>query len=160
MTKIYSDEEIEQLSENPCVLHVSRHQMSLTLEFRQTIYDEWVLSPTYSTIKTVLEANGFHTVELGSNFVRNIGTTFKRSGRPKFARSPQYNAEAVVYGNSCEQSPMVSSSVKKTNDDPKQVWEALISTGKFIRSGRGIWFEPDFEKCCARHTRKNPSNRA
>ena len=42
---------------------------------------------------------------------------------------------------------MVSSSEKKTHDDPKQDRNALISTGKFIRSGRGIRLEPDFEKC-------------
>lgn len=146
MAKIYSDEEIEQLSKNPCVLHVSRHQMSLTLEFRQVIYEEWVISPTYSTIKRVLEANGFNTAELGANFVRNIGTVFNRAGKPKFARSPRYDAEATAYGKSCEASPMVSSSVKNTMKDQKQIREALVSTGKFIRSGRGIWFAPDFEK--------------
>ena len=146
MTKIYSDEEIERLSKNPCVLHVSRHQMSLTLEFRQSLYDKWVMSPTYSTIKASLEANGFNTSELGANFVRNIGTTFKRSGRPKFVRSPQYDAEATAYGKSCENRPMVSSSTKKDPDGNKKIWDDLVNTGKFVRSGRGIWFTSDFEK--------------
>ena len=147
MAKIYTDGEIDRLSKNPCVLHVSRNQMSLTLEFRQTIYDEWVKSPTYSTVKTVLESNGFNTRELDANFVRNIGTVFKRSGRPKHSKSPRYDAEATVYGSSCKKAPMVSSSRKGDMGNQKQIWEALVNTGKFIRSGRGIRFAPDFEKC-------------
>ena len=119
--------------------------MSLTLEFRRVIYDEWVISPKYSTIKRVLEENGFNTAELGSDFVRNIGTAFKRSGWPKFAGYPRRDAEAAVNVESCGQSPMVPSA-KKTMADPEQDWETPVGTGKFVRSERGIWSGPDFEK--------------
>ena len=98
MAKIYSDDEIQRLSENQCVLRVSRRQLVLTLEFRQAIYDKWVISPTLSTIRSMLEANGFNMADIGKNFVGNMRNNFKEYGRPKRSRGSAHDAEGVVYG--------------------------------------------------------------
>ena len=41
MKKVYSDQEIKILSDNPNVKYVKRNRLVLTFEFRQKLYDEW-----------------------------------------------------------------------------------------------------------------------
>ena len=41
MKKVYSDQEIKILSDNPNVKYVRRNRLVLTFEFRQKLYDEW-----------------------------------------------------------------------------------------------------------------------
>ena len=43
--KKYSEEEMEALRKNPNVLEVLENRLSLTIEFRQQVYEEWVLTP-------------------------------------------------------------------------------------------------------------------
>lgn len=100
MAKIYTDEEIRRLSQNPCVFYVCRHQMSLTLEFRQMAYDEWLKKPTCSTVKKLLEANGFDIRDLGKDFCLSLSSSFRRRGRPKYSRMPGSDSEALAYGPS------------------------------------------------------------
>ena len=40
MKKVYSDQEIKILSDNPNVKYVRRNRLVLTFEFRQKLYDE------------------------------------------------------------------------------------------------------------------------
>ena len=42
MKKMYSNQEIKLLSENPNVKYVRRNRLVLTFEFRLKLYDEWV----------------------------------------------------------------------------------------------------------------------
>ena len=41
MKKVYSDQEIKILSDNPNVKYIRRNRLVLTFEFRQKLYDEW-----------------------------------------------------------------------------------------------------------------------
>ena len=41
MKKVYRDQEINILSDNPNVKYVRRNRLVLTFEFRQKLYDEW-----------------------------------------------------------------------------------------------------------------------
>ncbi len=41
MKKVYSNQEIKILSDNPNVKYVRRNRLVLTFEFRQKLYDEW-----------------------------------------------------------------------------------------------------------------------
>ena len=41
MKKVYSDQDIKILSDNPNVKYVRRNRLVLTFEFRQKLYDEW-----------------------------------------------------------------------------------------------------------------------
>ena len=41
MKKVYSDQEIKILSDNPNVKYVRRNRLVLTFGFRQKLYDEW-----------------------------------------------------------------------------------------------------------------------
>ena len=41
MKKVYSNQEIKILSDNPSVKYVRRNRLVLTFEFRQKLYDEW-----------------------------------------------------------------------------------------------------------------------
>ena len=41
MKKVYSDQEIKILSDNPNVNYVRRNRLVLTFEFRQKLYDDW-----------------------------------------------------------------------------------------------------------------------
>ena len=49
LAKEYSDKEIEKPRKNPYVYHVSRHRLSLTLDFRNYMYDVWLQNPVPST---------------------------------------------------------------------------------------------------------------
>lgn len=97
LAKVYSDEEIERLSKNPCVYYVCRNRLSLTLEFKQQMYDIWVQKPVASTIRKLLLENGFDTHEIGKEFYKNISKAFKYFGRPQRNRDPAYNAENVKF---------------------------------------------------------------
>ena len=87
MKKHYSEEEQKALRTNPHVLEVREDRMSLTIEFRQQIYEKWLDSPFVSTIKIMLEDNGFNTRSLGENFVKCINHVFKRGGKPQWSKA-------------------------------------------------------------------------
>ena len=91
--KRYSPEEIEALKKNPNVLEVRENRLLLTIEFRQQVYEAWIRRPERSTVRRMLEANGFDTQRLGLNFTKSVESVFKRGGRPKFSKaSPETQA--------------------------------------------------------------------
>ena len=151
LAKVYSDEEIERLSINPHVNHVSRHRLSLTLDFKQYMYDIWVQRPVASTIRKLLLENGFDTRELGKDFYKNISNAFRHWGRPQRVHGPAYNAENV-------KSPMSSKKLEANTINDSAVWlhsdeassghgtsrDTLIQSGKFVRKGESIEFAPDY----------------
>ena len=146
MKKVYSDEEMEMYSQNPKVLYICRNRMTLTMEFKRELYAAWSENPKPLTIKKVLIENGFDIRSIGHDFYKNIALAFSRSGEPKFSKSPAYNAGKTMYGAGAISDTGFQPS--KTDDAPivQQRKASLIETGKFIQSGRGIWFSPEFEK--------------
>ena len=151
LAKIYSDEEIERLSKNPCVNYVCRNRLSLTLEFKQQMYDVWVQKPGASTIRKLLLENGFDTHEIGIDFYKNLARAFRYFGRPQRNRDPSYNAENVKFhsepkmpgeaeGAYTDNGPVSDEPVKECL--PGQ--NALIQSGKFIMDGEKINIAPDY----------------
>lgn len=125
MKKMYSDQEIKLLSENPNVKYVRRNRLVLTFEFRLKLYDEWVKKPGISTIKRVLNENGIDTKITGKNFVKGTHSNFKR-------RIP-CGASNSIFG--------VNTNSFKTNKDDD---EYLLSTGVFVKGRNGITFSNEF----------------
>lgn len=127
--KKYSEEEMEALRKNPNVLEVLENRLSLTIEFRQQVYEEWVLKPERSTVRRMLEINGFDTQQLGQNFTQSVGSVFKRGGRPKYSKA----------------SPETQANWSKTMNMPTKTSEELLESGKFIWDVNRLILHPDFE---------------
>lgn len=103
--------------------------MLLTLEFRQQIYEEWVLGPVYSAERRMLEANGFDMQRIGESFTRAIAYVFQRGGRPRYSKA----------------SPETQAAWDKTLYMPTMSTEGLVASGKFIWDDNRLILEPDFE---------------
>lgn len=151
LAKIYSDEEIEKLSKNPYVYHVSRHMLCLTLDFRNYMYDIWLQKPVASTIRRILLENGFDTHELGKEFYKSISKTFKSCGRPKRKYRSLYNAEstgkpAVSEKQETEENHSLETSPfsNETHSVQEPVQDVLIRSGKFIAKDETIDFAPGY----------------
>ena len=129
MKKHYSEEEQKALRTNPHVLEVREDRMSLTIEFRQQIYEKWLDSPFVSTIKIMLEDNGFNTRSLGENFVKCISHVFKRGGKPQWSKA----VSGTVPNNHVHACRAAKSIIE------------LTETGKFVWENHSISFHPEFE---------------
>ena len=127
--KRYSPEEMEALRKNPNVSEVRENRMLLTLEFRQQIYEEWVLEPVYSTVRRMLEANGFDTQRIGESFTRAIAYVFHRGGRPRYSKA----------------SPETQAAWDKALYMPTMSAEDLVASGKFVWDGNRLVLQADFE---------------
>ena len=151
LAKVYSDEEIERLSKNPCVYYVCRNKLSLTLEFKQQMYDIWVQKPVASTIRKLLLENGFDTRELGKTYYKNISKAFKNWGRPQRVHEPAYSAENVKFHVTPEDKDASDGNLQDKHPDSDEVVrermpgnDALIQSGKFVMDGEAIRFTPDY----------------
>ena len=151
LAKEYSDKEIEKLRKNPYVYHVSRHRLSLTLDFRNYMYDVWLQNPVPSTIRRILLENGFDTHELGKDFYKSISNTFRSRGRPKRTYGSPGNAEsegisAVYEMQNAEENPAseTNSFSNGTHKVQETVQDALIQSGKFITKEGTIDFSPSY----------------
>lgn len=129
MVKKYSEGEIEALRKNPNVAEVRENRLMLTIEFRQRIYEAWILRPETSTIRQILEANGFDTQSLTLNFAKSIGRVFQRGGRPRTSRA----------------SPEALSAWDKSAYMPTLTAEELVESGRFIWDVNRLTFHPDYE---------------
>ena len=98
MAKIYTDEEIKSISNNPNVYYVSRNRVSLSLEFRQKMYDEWVKAPCQTIIRKFLYENGFDNSYVNNLTCHNFHIEFKKFGRPKKYCCPNPFLEMLTYG--------------------------------------------------------------
>lgn len=125
MKKMYSDQEIKLLSENPNVKYVRRNRLVLTFEFRLKLYDEWVKNPVIGTIKKVLNENGIDTRMTGQSFVGNLQVKFKLN-RPYKASNSKFGVNANSF---------------KTNKEDN---EHLLSTDVFVKGRNGITFSNEF----------------
>lgn len=125
MKKMYSDQEIKLLSENPNVKYVRRNRLVLTFEFRLKLYDEWVKNPSVSTIRKVLNENGINTRITGKDFEHHLNLNFKHN-KPFRASNSEFGVNASTF---------------KTNKDDD---EYLLSTGVFVKGRNGITFSDEF----------------
>lgn len=125
MKKMYSDQEIKLLSENPNVKYVRRNRLVLTFEFRLKLYDEWVKNPSVSTIRKVLNENGINTRITGKDFEHHLNLNFKHN-KPFRASNSEFGVNASSF---------------KTNKDDD---EYLLSTGVFVKGRNGITFSNEF----------------
>lgn len=125
MKKMYSDQEIKLLSENPNVKYVRRNRLVLTFEFRLKLYDEWVKNPSVSTIRKVLNENGINTRITGKDFEHHLNLNFKHN-KPFRASNSEFGVNASTF---------------KTNKDND---EYLLSTGVFVKGRNGITFSNEF----------------
>ena len=125
MAKIYTEQEIQILSENPNVKYVRRNRLVLTFEFRQKLYDEWVKAPVIGTIRKVLNENGIDTRMTGQSFVGNLQVKFKLN-RPYKASNSKFGVNANSF---------------KTNKEDN---EYLLSTDVFVKGRNGITFSNEF----------------
>ena len=125
MAKIYTEQEIQILSENPNVKYVRRNRLVLTFEFRQKLYDEWVKVPVIGTIRKVLNENGIDTRMTGQSFVGNL--------QVKFKLNMPYKASNSKFG--------VNANSFKTNKEDN---EYLLSTDVFVKGRNGITFSNEF----------------
>ena len=149
LAKIYSDEEIERLSKNPCVYYVCRNRLSLTLEFRQQMYDVWLQKPAPSTIRKLLLENGFNPNELGKDFYKSISRTFKDYGRPQRVKEPSYKDENVKYHTVPEKQEKKGAADNRPDSEEPERGQAtgrdsLIRSGKLIMDGKKISIAPDY----------------
>ena len=126
----FSDEEVKAFLKNPVIYDVSRDQITLTLPFKQAIYDEWLKDPLAYTVRRMLREKGINPDKLPKLFYRNLTYTFKRCGRPK-REKPLKNSLKSVF------------STMPVREKPFEQ-EDLIATGKFIRCERGIDFSPEY----------------
>lgn len=127
--KRYSAEEMEALRKNPNVLEVLENRMSLTIEFRQQVYEAWVLKPERSTVRRMLEINGFDTQQIGQNFTQSVESVFKRGGRPKYSRA----------------APEIQAGWSKTVYMPTKTVDELLECGRFVWDINRLILHPDFE---------------
>lgn len=125
MAKIYTEQEIQILSENPNVKYVRRNRLVLTFEFRQKLYDEWVKAPVIGTIRKILNENGINARMVGNDFPRHLQENF-RHNKPCNASNSKFGVNASSF---------------KTNKEDN---EYLLCTGVFVKGRKGITFNKDF----------------
>ena len=126
MAKVYSQDEINELSQSPYIKHIRKNRIVFTFEFRMMLWDKWNLNQSVSTIKEIMIEYGFYSYLKGSNVIYSIIRKFKLNGQPHGGTN---NILGSYYYTS------------KTNDEDNNY---LISTGKFIKGRHGIIFHPDF----------------
>lgn len=128
MAKRYTKSEIEYLSSLTCVKYVRKDRLVLTYEFRCALYQEWIKSPSRSTLRRVLAENGIKGSCLSKSYIDTVHGNFKRDGAPSRGKNKIFGKTAAGF---------------KTSDVDDQY---LISTGRFIKDKRnkGISFHPDF----------------
>lgn len=126
MSKIkrFTKDEIDILSKSPYVKSVKENRLSFTYEFRCTIYDEWIKSPSVAQIRKVLISYNFNCAIIGSNVINMLHKNFKRYGRPSGGKNS-------VFG--------IPNSLTEKYDDG-----FLIKSGIFIKFGKGIRFTSEF----------------
>ena len=120
---VISDQNIEILSANKFVKKVTSNRISFTYEFRVMMWERWNKHKSLISIREVIKENGIDYSLFNSQIVRNIQRNFKNDGKPT---------------NGCR-----GLSIKYSKPD-NNYDQYLISTGKFIRAGRGIAFSKDY----------------
>ena len=129
MAKIYTDEEIRYLRENPNVRVIRHDRLSLTYEFRCHLYDAYMANGR-SGMRAALEQAGIPCKMVGPGVIRHLCGNFDK-------RRP-VNCSGTA------------SSTRKHPNTPQEI-DLLVSSGAFVRKNNGISFSDDFVSYVDRH---------
>lgn len=125
--KYYSQEQIERLNQDPRTKHIDEYRWILTYEYRLYLWEK--VNPDFSinTIRKEMLNDGFSMFDIKSQefFIHHISVNFKKrkpcgSKNKTFGDGAHLNADTTY------------------ND-------YLLSTGKFIRSRKGISFSEQYK---------------
>lgn len=122
--KRYTKDEIDALSKSPYVKNIRENRLTFTYEFRCILYDEWIKSRSVASIRKVLKLYGFDCNMLGWRIINTIHYIFNRDGRPTRGKNKTFG---------------IPNSMVERYDD-----EFLISSGIFMKFGKGIRFTSEF----------------
>lgn len=121
-----TEQAINILKQHLGVKYVRENKIVFTFEFRISMYEQWILNPSIQTIKRFLNNNGVDTTLIPYKTINNINERFKLNGRPSRARNKHYGVNSLSYRSTDE------------------INEYLLSTGKFVKSRKGISFSSEF----------------
>jgi len=122
--KRFTKDEIDVLSKSPYVKNIRENRLSFTYEFRCILYDEWIKYPSVAQIRKVLTLHNFNCTIIGCDVINRLHRNFKRYGRPTGGKNK-------VFG--------IRNSLVEKYDN-----EFLISSGIFMKFGKGIRFTSEF----------------
>ena len=122
--KRFTKDEIDVLSKSPYVKNIRENRLSFTYEFRCILYDEWIKYPSVAQIRKVLTLHNFNCTIIGCDVINRLHRNFKRDGRPTGGKNK-------VFG--------IRNSLVEKYDN-----EFLISSGIFMKFGKGIRFTSEF----------------
>lgn len=129
MAKIYTDEEIRYLRENPNVRVIRHDRLSLTYEFRCHLYDAYMANGIRG-VHAALEQAGIPCKMVGPGVIRHLCGNFDK-------RRP-VNCSGTA------------PSTRKHPNTPQEI-DLLVSSGAFVRKNNGISFSDDFVSYVDRH---------
>lgn len=122
--KRFTKDEIDVLSKSPYVKNIRENRLSFTYEFRCILYDEWIKYPSVAQIRKVLTLHNFNCTIIGCDVINRLHRNFKRDGHPTGGKNK-------VFG--------IRNSLVEKYDN-----EFLISSGIFMKFGKGIRFTSEF----------------
>ena len=122
--KRFTKDEIDVLSKSPYVKNIRENRLSFTYEFRCILYDEWIKYPSVAQIRKVLTLHNFNCTIIGCDVINRLHRNLKRDGRPTGGKNK-------VFG--------IRNSLVEKYDN-----EFLISSGIFMKFGKGIRFTSEF----------------
>lgn len=122
--KRFTKDEIDVLSKSPYVKNIRENRLSFTYEFRCILYDEWIKYPSVAQIRKVLTLHNFNCTIIGCDVINRLHRNFKRDGRLTGGKNK-------VFG--------IRNSLVEKYDN-----EFLISSGIFMKFGKGIRFTSEF----------------
>lgn len=121
-----SNEQIKLLSKHPAIKHVRNNRIVFTFEFRNLMYDYWVLNPSHNSIREFLKINDFDIKIFNNDFIHSIHTNFSKNGKPSGAKNKSFGGNSINYRST------------------EEINAYLLSTGKFARKNKGISFCDEF----------------
>ena len=92
--KRFSKEEIDALSKSPYVKNIREDRLTFTYEFRCIVYDRWIVNPSLSELRKILESFGFSRSLLGSTFSKKMHYRFISNGRPSGGKNKIFKVNA------------------------------------------------------------------
>lgn len=120
----FTQDEIDVLSKSPYVKNIRENRLTFTYEFRCMVYDKWILNPSLTQLRKILETFGFSHSLLGSVFSKEMHYRFIKKGRPSKGKNKFFKVN--------------------TRDIDKYDESFLINSGVFIKSRRGVQFTSEF----------------
>ena len=122
--KRFTKDEIDVLSKSPYVKNIRENRLTFTYEFRCMVYDKWIVNPSLTQLRKILESYGFSRSLIGSIFSKEMHYRFTNKGRPSKGKNKFFKVN--------------------TRNIEKYGESFLIDSGVFIKSNRGVRFTSEF----------------